>query len=682
MTMLACAGTGLAGALTPLPTRKADSAILAPLPTAKPERLASLAPAAGLLLEDMTAAAAADLAAIEPAAFTPQIQAGHIPVPLRKPDFDEPDVEMLLTFGLPPLPKAKPLTRSLDALSEQDAMTYRRIFAAQSAGDWEQADEDIRRLTDFRLRGHVLFQRYMHPSYKASFGELQAWMDLYSDLPGADRLYKLAVARKPASFDGIISNPRNQIGLGPGFLHNLSSGGSWSSEAKRSPAQKAGIALLTKDVNDNISQGAPTKAARLLSGSPAAKIMDAAEYDQLRARIASGYLLMGKSAEARALASASARRSGEKAPMAGWAGGLAAWRQSDYAAAAPLFEQTASSPYVSNWLRAAGAYWAARSHMRAGHNKEVTIWLTEAARYPRTFYGLLATRALGRDFNFNWKTPDFTKERFKLLAAIPSAWRAMALVQAGQNHLAEDELLQIDPGKDKVLQEALLAYTQKVNLPALAMRIANNYLAPDGGLYDAALYPMLPWEPAGGYRVDRALIHAIIRQESKFNTWAESPSGATGLMQLMPSTAGYVMGTLRFKEKEGQHHLTDPQINLEIGQKYVSQLLSQGGIGNDLLSLAIAYNAGPGNLRKWKRELADIDDPLLFIEMIPMAETRNYVERVLSNYWIYAMRLNQPLPSLDSVVEGKVASYIPQDDRKATIRLSAAMKPFKVADSR
>ncbi len=666
--MLVCGGTGLAGALEPLPTRGPDSPISVP--------------AEGIVLEDVISAAVADLAAIEPASFTPATREGDTPIPVRKPDFAEPDVGMLLTFGRPPVPKAKPLARPLDTLSDRDAGTYRRIFTEQSAGDWESANDDIRALTDLRLRGHVLFQRYMHPSYKASFDELQAWMDLYSDLPGADRIYKLAVIRKPASFSGAISNPRNQVGIGPGALHSLSGGGAWSSEAKRSPAEKAAILRLTQEIEADISRGAPTKAARRLSETPAAKKMDQAEYDQLRARIASGYLLMGKPAEARLLASASAGRSGEKAPMAGWAGGLAAWRQKDYKAAAPLFEQTASSPYVSGWLRAAGAYWAARSHMRAGHHKEVTIWLKEAARYPRTFYGLVATRALGQDFNFNWETPAFTKEHFKTLGAIPAAQRAMALVQAGQNHLAEEELLQLNPGRDKVLQEALLAYTQKANLPALAMRIANNFSSPDGRFYDAALYPMLPWEPAGGYKVDRALIHAIARQESKFNIWAESPSGATGLMQLMPSTAGYVMGTPRFREKAGQYQLTDPGVNLEIGQKYIGQLLSQDGIGNDLLSLAIAYNAGPGNLRKWKRELADIDDPLLFIEMIPMAETRNYVERVLANYWIYAMRMNQPLPSLDSVVEGRVASYVPQDDRKSIIRLSDAMKPFRVADSR
>lgn len=695
IAMLASAGTGLAGALVPLPTRKPDSvrfllnaapmplpAVTAPLPPVKPARFKPVVLAPGLVVEDMAAAAARDLAAIEPAAFNPaEGRAADVPAPARKPDFAEPDVEMLLRFGQPHMQQAKPLPHTTEALSDRDAALYRRIFAAQSAGEWQQADDAMRQLGDFRLRGHVLFQRYMHPYYKADFSELNAWMSLYADHPGADRLYRLAMNRKPAGFDGVVQKPRNQVGLGVGTLHTRSAKSEYSADKKRSAAQKKELARLIKAVNADISRGAPTKAAHRLNSDPAAKLMDPAEYDQLRGQIANGYLLMGKPAEARTLASASAGRSGTKAPMAGWAGGLAAWRQGDYKTAARLFEQTAKSPYVSTWMRAGGAYWASRAHMRAGNIKDVSTWLKEAAGYPHTFYGLIAIRALGWDFDFDWNVPSFDKGDFNKLVSIPAAWRAMALVQAGQNHLAEAELLQINPGTDEALKEALLAYTQEEHLPGLSMRLANNFQRPGGGIYDAAAYPLLPWAPKGGYTLDRALIHAIARQESKFNTWAESGSGAMGLMQVLPSTAGYIMDNRHFKDRDGKHRLTDPEINLQIGQKYVDHLLEMDDVGNDLLSVAIAYNAGPGNLRKWRRELAEIDDPLLFIEMIPMAETRNYVERVMANYWIYAIRLGQPLPSLDSVAEGRQASYVPMDDRGATIRLTEAIRPFRVADS-
>lgn len=728
LTMMACAGTGLAGAMAPEPT-KADSiqstaqvlglvpvaagdqveALLnapvkrlqanpakaaaaaksktqklanVPVPAVKPKRTFSPVLTEDSIVPDLSKVdmdkAAAVMAKLEPASFAPETHPAEsrVPVPARKPDYISPNL------GVTPLPKTAPVAQNLDPLSTNDADLYKQIFTAQAGGDWNTANTLLGQLKDQRLRGHVLFQRYMHPTYKASFAELQTWMQQYSDLPGADKIYKLASLRKTAGA-GAITDAHNQIGVSAAMLKIIAANGNeYESEKDLSRAQARDVDQLVNNVRSDISHGSPSKALRRLTNASAAKLMDNVEYDQLRSQIASGFLLMGKPEDAKALAIASASRSGAKAPLAGWTGGLAAWREKDYATAAKLFEQVAQSPYTSAWMNSAGAYWASRAHMRAGNSKAVSLWLKESARHPRTFYGMIATRALGWDFDFDWSSPEFTKADFTKLVKIPAAWRAMALVQAGQNHLAEAELLQINSETDPSVKGALLAYTQQVNLPSLAMRIANNSVRSNGKLYDAALYPLLPWQPKDGYTIDRALIFAIIRQESKFNTWAESGSGATGLMQLMPSTASYVEGTRDFTDRAEAHTLKDPETNLEIGQKYVSQLLTQDGVNNDLLSLAVAYNAGPGNLRKWKKTLSDIDDPLLFIEMIPMAETRNYVERVMANYWIYRLRLNQPMPSLDSVAEGKWAMYDPVEDRGgATVRLGFSMLPktFKVA---
>jgi hypothetical protein len=94
--------------------------------------------------------------------------------------------------------------------------------------------------------------------------------------------------------------------------------------------------------------------------------------------------------------------------------------------------------------------------------------------------------------------------------------------------------------------------------------------------------------------------------------------------------------------------------------------------------MAVAYNAGPGNLAKWQEDLsANVKDPLLFIETIPAPETRNYVERVLANYWIYSLRMGQPTPSLDAVTAGRPARYLAMDtghegDAGRQLRLTAA----------
>jgi soluble lytic murein transglycosylase-like protein len=65
-----------------------------------------------------------------------------------------------------------------------------------------------------------------------------------------------------------------------------------------------------------------------------------------------------------------------------------------------------------------------------------------------------------------------------------------------------------------------------------------------------------------------------------------------------------------------------------------------------------AYNGGPGNLLKWKNNARFYDDPLLFIEVIPSAETRIYIERVMANYWIYNMRFGNKNHTLEQLAVG------------------------------
>ena len=95
-------------------------------------------------------------------------------------------------------------------------------------------------------------------------------------------------------------------------------------------------------------------------------------------------------------------------------------------------------------------------------------------------------------------------------------------------------------------------------------------------------------------------------------------------------------------------------------------------VGNNLFKLCVAYNAGPGKLARWEQEANYPDDPLLFIESIPSAETRIFVERVLTNYWIYRLKYKQDLNSLDRVAEGTWPVYVAQDNsRRGSIFASA-----------
>jgi soluble lytic murein transglycosylase-like protein len=127
----------------------------------------------------------------------------------------------------------------------------------------------------------------------------------------------------------------------------------------------------------------------------------------------------------------------------------------------------------------------------------------------------------------------------------------------------------------------------------------------------------------------------------------------------MPATAAALGGDPRSQRQAKTDKLLDPEHNLTLGQRYVQQLLEQDSIHGNLLIALAAYNAGPSMALRWQRASPRHDDPLLFLESIPLAETRVYVERVLANYWIYQLRLSQPTPTLDAIAAGDWPVYSP-----------------------
>ncbi len=127
--------------------------------------------------------------------------------------------------------------------------------------------------------------------------------------------------------------------------------------------------------------------------------------------------------------------------------------------------------------------------------------------------------------------------------------------------------------------------------------------------------------------LDPLIIISLIRQESAFNPEATSSVGAKGLMQLMLPTAK------RFNKKVKTKHLSNPEINVAIGSKYLRQLVTRYD-GNLIYALA-SYNAGESRVDRWKKEIFRNEDPLATIETIPFEETRNYVKLIYRNYFFY-----------------------------------------------
>jgi hypothetical protein len=556
----------------------------------------------------------------------------------------KPTLEDRYALGPEGLPKV---------LSDDDAELYREIFRLQESGKWKAADKLIARLDDRMLMGHVLFQRYMHPTaYRSRYKELKRWLDRYADHPGAKRIYKLALKRRPKNHLW----PRKPVRHRSPYIQRSEATATATVPSKRlSRAKRKRARQIKWQVRRYALRTRLTAAEQLLATREAKRLLHPAEIDEGLSQVAAAWYYYGKLPKAYALARTAAKRSGEYVPIAHWIAGLAAWRLNDLSAASVHFEQLALSRSASRWNTASGAYWAARTHLRLRQPEEMSRWLSLAADAPMTFYGLLARRALGMETRFDFHPHRLTLEGANILMETRESRRALGLMQAGAYRRAEHELLRLRNWNVPEGVEALLSVAERAKLPALSFRLASRlvdsgHARPQGDKLEAALFPIPPWQPEGGFKVDRALIYG-----------AKSRDGARGLMQLLPSTAGFVAQNYRRFRGRKRNQLFEPSLNMDLGQRYVVHLLTNERVGNDLFRLTTAYNGGPGNLMKWQRRMKFDDDPLLFIESLPARETRLFIERVLTNFWIYRARLGQPAPSLDATAAGDWPGYAALD---------------------
>ena len=550
-------------------------------------------------------------------------------------------------------------------LSARDVERYRKIFVLQEAGHWDEADRTIAQLDDRLLLGHLQVQRYLHPTaYRSSYAELKRWLDAYADLPDAKRVHRLALRRMPADAAPPPEPQGKRIalgGAGPALFRYVSS-------RERSATEREQVAEIKREIRRNVSKSRLTATEKLLNRADVRRLLDEVERAQGFSRLASGWFYLGNDREALAAASTAVLLGGDKAPVALWVGGLAAWRTGDIETAHRRFSALARADHVSGWMQAAGGFWASRTALRLRKPGEMSGWLRDASEHSRTFYGLLARAALGLDTSVAFKRPALSRETLASLMEEPRVLRAAALLQVGRRDLAEAELMMLEGWRDRETARGLLALTERAQIPGLSFRLASHLddtptQASDPAV-TAALFPIPPWEPQSGWQVDRALLYALMRQESAFDPDAESRYGARGLMQVMPATASYISGDSSLKDGSSVK-LFDPAFNLDLAQRYLLHLMEETQTGNDLFRLAAAYNGGPGNLRKWQQQLqetgASLDDPLLFIESLPSLETRTFIERVLTNFWIYRARLGQPTPSLEALAAGVRPIYVKLD---------------------
>lgn len=539
-------------------------------------------------------------------------------------------------------------------LAPSDAVRMRRVFELQAAGDREAAERETDRLNDRRLIGHVLADRWNRPGPVPDIVALQSWLADYADHPDAAWVHTLLTKAAPpgASLPPVPAGERLEADEPPPEERDLTMPSVVRSaaldrtirERARDGQADAVLAVLGR------TRGLTPAYASLLQGDAAIALFQGGR-DEAALRLATE-ALRAQPANARAA----------------FAAGLAAWGLSRYDAAFAAFEQAARTDSAAPALRSAAAFWTARAAVRAHRPALYVPWMTQAAQETRTFYGLVARRALGLPTNFAWEGDLVGEAEAAALAETAGGWRALALLQIGQSGRAESELRQLwaRARRNPALVRAMLFVAQEAQLTRFSAQLGSASQSEDGRPRDYARFPVPRLLPQGGYRVDPALLYALALQESRFYAGAVSPAGARGLMQIMPATASYVANDPGLRGERIQR-LHDPAFSLELGQRYVHYLARHEAIDGNLIRLLAAYNAGPGNLQKWLPVARHRDDPFLFIEAIPLDETRDYVRRVLAYSWIYASRLGLPAPSLDTIAGGGFPRFAGTDEVAAML---------------
>ena len=527
-------------------------------------------------------------------------------------------------------------------LAPAEAARLRRILALQAQGDLAAAQQETERLADRRLLGHVLADRYLRPGAEPGRAALQSWLALYGDHPEAGAIQALFRRLPPRDAVPPEAAPASEADLAA------------SEQSPPDPALRRDPAL-ERAVRERAAAG---DAAGGLARIAEAKGIAPAYAARLQAELGIGLFRAGHDEAALRIA-AEAARAGEASGLAAFAAGLAAWGAGQPDAALPYLERAARQEGAPPALRAAAAFWTARAAVRARQPALYVPWMLQAAQAPRSFYGLLARRALGIGAQFAWEAPaGAAAPPLAPLAESAGGWRALALLQIGATGPAEAELrqLQAQAGRNPALLRAMRMVARQAGLHGLAAQLAAAPEAAGDGPRDLARFPLPVLQPQGGYRIDPALLYAVALQESRFDAGAVSPAGARGLMQIMPATASFLAHDPGLRG-EAVRRLHDPGLSLELGQRYLHHLAQHEGIEGNLVRLLAAYNAGPGNLLKWLPAHGHREDPLLFIEAIPFEETRLYVQRVLAFSWIYASRLGLPAPSLEALAAGRFPRF-------------------------
>lgn len=286
-------------------------------------------------------------------------------------------------------------------------------------------------------------------------------------------------------------------------------------------------------------------------------------------------------------------------------------------------------------------YWQARSLQLAKGDTPEAFDLYQPVSTERDFYGFLAADRIGRQPRIGHQPLQVNPQVLHKVRSTAGIRRALELYQRGQIVDARREWYHVSRlfSRDELIAQAKLAHDMDWHFPAIrTISLAQHWDDLDIRFPMAYRGPLLRSAEQRG--LESSWVYAITRQESGFMDDARSHAGATGLMQVMPATARETARRFGIALKSNQQIL-DPDLNIQLGTAYLSQVHRQFG-HNRILATA-AYNAGPNRVRQWLNDTREVDFDV-WVESLPFDETRQYVQNVLTYAVIYGDKLGSPQP--------------------------------------
>jgi peptidoglycan lytic transglycosylase len=295
---------------------------------------------------------------------------------------------------------------------------------------------------------------------------------------------------------------------------------------------------------------------------------------------------------------------------------------------------------------ARAAYWRGRAAEAAGQLEEMHAQYETAAHYPTAYYGQLARARLG----------------FGEIALRPPPAQSVDGAQSDLLHAADilyaigefDLVLSFvsdfaETSRDVATLNGLGQLTARYNDAQAMLAIGKTALA-RGLPTEQYAFPTIG---APSYRpiappLDKCMVYSIVRTESAFDQRDRSPANAVGLMQVTPEAGRDTAKRFRVAY-DWKRLVFDPVYNMQMGAAEVSALFKEY-TGSYIMTFA-GYNAGRGRVQQWVAQHGDPRDPKVdavdWVERIPLAETRNYVQRVMENLQVYSARFGTSIATVE-----------------------------------